>query len=167
MQIFKLNFYIYNHTTVRLDWPNYLSHCHSMMFCRGSLWYCKRSSIWDSDDKTLDHLQEDPFRPISNLLACYSSKVISDSSSTQFTSCLTKKRSIKVILLPMKHSAVTEEGMGGEKKGKETVLKYMKRKREPKMERETLLKLPFLGFKKKKIISNFQQWLADHLPGSQ
>lgn len=51
----------------------------------------------------------------------------------------------------MKHSAATEEGMGKKKKGKETVLKYMKRKREPKMERETLLKPPFLGFKKKRL----------------
>lgn len=51
----------------------------------------------------------------------------------------------------MKHRAETEEGMKTKRKGKETLLKYMKKKREPKMERETLLKPPFLGLKKKNL----------------
>lgn len=44
------------------------------------------------------------------------------------------------------------------------MLKYMKRKREPKMERETLLKPPFLGFKKKRLIFNndLQTTCLDH-----
>lgn len=66
----------------------------------------------------------------------------------------------------MKPGAETEKGMKWKRKG-EDILKIYEEKREAKLEREMLLKLPCLGNKEKKSLYNSQKWLADHFLGSQ